>query len=142
MNTFALCSTLLSIYCIISIDSDLILGGRKPITDEKELEHLSKTIGVYLGKMNQQGGAIRLEMIRLYSATKQLVSGFNYDVNAEINENNTPADCHISLWETFSNFVRMNVECGKEKREYNYASHMIWVIVGWESNSLKNQILV
>lgn len=121
MNTFALCLTLLSIFSIISTASGSY--NTVSITDEAELANLSRKVSFYLEEINKKGGKEQLELVRFHSATLQLASGQLYKMYAEINENNTPVDCDIGLWERpWQNFVRMVVVCGEEERTYAYQS--------------------
>lgn len=122
MKKFALCLTFLSV-CGVSFGVTPI-GGSRPITDEKELSDLTETVTNHLKKVATQPNGAQLDFIRAHSATYQLVSGNLYKLFAEVNENSSPVNCTITLWDKpwVKDFLKLDVECGEEKRKYGYAT--------------------
>lgn len=119
MKYFALCVVLFAV-----CEADQIPGGSRPITDEGELNELTETVKTHLTKVGAQENSAQLNFLRVHSATVSVVSGRLYKLIAEINENNTPVNCSISLWDKpwIPEFVKFDVECGEEKRKYGYSS--------------------
>lgn len=99
-------------------------GGKTPITDQAKLGEIRQTLSTHLKKLDGQASGGNLELVQTHYITSQVVAGVLYDVLAEIKENNTPVNCTISLWEKpWMDFVKLDLECGDEKRKYAYASH-------------------
>lgn len=101
-----------------------VKGGKKPITDVEQLSDLTKEVTTHLQKLGEQEkGTFELIQLHANTATKQVVSGIIYDLLAEIKENDKTSNCSISLWEKpLENYVKFDVECGDEKRKYQYIS--------------------
>lgn len=99
-----------------------VIGGKIGITDEQKLNDLKNNFTVHLQKLGaQENGSF--ELIRLHSATYQVVAGILHEGLVEIKENDRLCNCTISLWEKpWEDFVKLNVECGPEKRKYEYVS--------------------
>lgn len=98
-----------------------VKGGKKPVTDQEALDNLSKSVVEHLKKLDGQG---KLELVEMQSATYQTVAGTKYEIDAKLKENDTPVDCTIVLWEKpwITDFLKLDVECGEEKRKYSYAA--------------------
>lgn len=96
-------------------------GDKKQVTDQETLNNLTKTVGEHLKKLDGQG---KLELIEIHSATHQTVAGSLYEISAKLKENDVPANCTISIWEKpwFADFLKIDVECCKDKRTYSYAA--------------------
>lgn len=108
-------------------DSDLgynLPGGKFPITDEDELNELVDRVKTNLKNLGDTENGPKLEFIRVKSAEYRVATGFIYTLVAEINENNeNKVDCTINLWEKpWLDFVKLDVECGEEKRKYQWRS--------------------
>lgn len=101
-----------------------VKGGKKPITDVEQLSDLTKEVTTHLQKLGEQEkGTFELIQLHANTATKQVVSGIIYDLLAEIKENDKTSNCSISLWEKpLENYVKFDLECGDEKRKYQYIS--------------------
>lgn len=112
------------------IDADIqeagfnIPGGKFLIDDEDELSDLTEKVTTNLAKISEKKNGTSLEFIRIHSAIYRVVAGFIYELEAEINENKTPVNCTISLWEKpWLDFEKFDVECGDdEKHKYQYLS--------------------
>lgn len=106
-----------------SDDIPPIVGGKLPITDEQELSDLVKRVKTSLKQLGKTENGPNLEFIRVKSAEYRVVAGFIYTLQAEIMENKTKTDCTIEVWEKpWLDFVRLDVECGEEKRKYQWKS--------------------
>lgn len=104
-------------------DIEPIVGGKLPVTDEQELSDLVERVKTNLKQLGETKNGPSLEFIRVKSAEYRVVAGFIYTLQAEINENKTKTDCTIEVWEKpWLDFVRLNVECGEEKRKYQWKS--------------------
>lgn len=127
MKFFLLCVSLLGIFDICFAEVvELVAGGKNIIQDEKRLHELSQSIREHLRKLSGQAQGGNLELIQLHSATSQLVTGVLYDAFAELRENSVIVNCSISLWEKpWEKFIKLDVECGKEKRKYAYATQPV-----------------
>lgn len=126
MKLFVLCLSyglsLLSIFSA-SIALSPSKGSARSISDEQKLNELSKTVSTYLHKLDGQANGGNLQLLHIYSATYQVVSGVLYNLYAEINENNSPVNCTIKFLErALIDFVKLDLECGAEKRSYAYVS--------------------
>lgn len=96
------------------------------ITDHKQLEDLTNKVEFYLGKINEQNQGVQLKFNRSHLATIQTDFGLLYEMFAEMHENGQLISCEIKLWEQVQmNYVRMDVECGTEKRKYTF-ERAIW----------------
>lgn len=116
---FVLCLTLL---CGMGA-SVSVPGAPKQITDEAKLTELRHNITTHLSKLGAQANGAQLEFVKLHTATSKVVAGILYELFAEINENNKHVNCTISLWEKpWENFVKFDIECGEEKRKYQWSS--------------------
>lgn len=123
----ALClGVVLCIVCVNGADDRVavgIPGGQFDITDEVELNKVIGKVTEHLEKLRSQSNESNLKFVKSHWATSQVVAGFIYRMSAEINENGKTTDCTISLWEkSWENFVRFDVECGEEKRKYQWTS--------------------
>lgn len=100
-----------------------VFGGVKPISDQQKLNQLSQTVRKHLHKLDGQANGGNLELLCIHSATSQVVAGTSYKLHAEVNENNSPVNCTIKLWEReWLDFVQLDLECGEENRLYAYVS--------------------
>lgn len=100
-----------------------IAGGSIRITDQAELDDLKEKVVTHLKKLGASENGANLEFVRIKSAEKQVVAGSLWRLVAEINENNAQTDCAIKIWEKpWLNFAKLDVECGKEKRKYQWKS--------------------
>lgn len=100
-----------------------IPGGRFRITDQKELDDLQEKVVKHLKTLSESENGPDLEFVRIKSADYQVVAGMLWRLVAEINENNEKTDCNIEIWEKpWLNFAKLDVECGKEKRKYQWKS--------------------
>lgn len=99
-------------------------GGRTPITDETKLISLKDKMVTHLPRLDTGENADPLEIVRIHTATSQVVAGPLYEIFAEMKENKNLVNCTISLWEKpwVEDFIRLTVECGEEKRKYQFAS--------------------
>lgn len=98
-------------------------GGKFPIDDETELNELVARVKTNLKKLGDTENGPNLEFIRIKSAEYRVVTGFIYTLVAEINENKASTDCTINLWEKpWLDFVKLDIECGDEKRKYHWKS--------------------
>lgn len=122
MNKFALCLVLLSVFGTFA--GLELRGSRRPITDETELSDLTKKVTTHLKKVVTGENAAPLEFGRIHSTTYQLVAGHLYGLFAGFKEKDHPLNCTISLWEKpwIVDFVKLDLECGEEKRKYQFAS--------------------
>lgn len=121
MKSFVLC---LSLLCIFGATFAQVPGGKRPVTDQAKQDEIRQTLSQHLKKLDGQASGGNLELVQTHYITSQVVAGVLYDVLAEIKENNTPVNCTISLWEKpWMDFVKLDLECGDEKRKYGYASH-------------------
>lgn len=108
-------------------DSELgynIPGGKFRITDETELNDLVDRVKTHLKKLGDTQKGANLKLVRAKSAEYRVATGFIYTLVAEINENDdSKVDCTIELWEKpWLDYVKLDVECGDEKRKYQYKS--------------------
>lgn len=101
-----------------------IPGGKFHIDDEDELSDLTEKVTKNLAKISEKENGPSLEFIKVHSAIYRVVAGFIYELEAEINENKTPVNCTISLWEKpWLDFEKFDVDCGDdEKHKYQYLS--------------------
>lgn len=121
MKSFVLCLSLLGIF---GASFAQVPGGKNPITDEARASEIRQLVSTHLKKLDGQANGGNLELVQTHYITSQVVAGVLYDLLAEINENKTPVNCTISLWEKpWMDFVKLDLECGDEKRKYTYASH-------------------
>lgn len=121
MKLFVLCATLLGIF---GASFAQVAGGKQPVTDQVKLGEIRQTISKHLKKLDGQASGGNLELVQTHYVTSQVVAGVLYDVFAELKENDTPVNCTINLWEKpWMDFVKLDLECGDEKRKYAYASH-------------------
>lgn len=98
-------------------------GGKFKLTDEKELSDLVDRVKTNLKKLGDTENGPNLEFVRVKSAEYRVVTGFIYTLVAEVNENKAATDCTIEIWEKpWLDFVKLDVECGKEKRKYQWKS--------------------
>lgn len=119
--------TMMSVHCSIAAadndDIEPIVGGKNPITDEQELSDLVDRVKKNFKQFGDTENGPNLEFIRLKSAEYRVVAGFIYTLDAEINENEVKTDCTIEVWEKpWLDFVKLDVECGEEKRKYQWKS--------------------
>lgn len=100
-----------------------IPGGNFRITDAKEIKDLEQKAIAHLKKLSDSENGPNLEFIRTKSAEYQVVAGMIWRLVAEINENKEPVDCSIEIYEKpWLNFAQLDVECGEEKRKYQWKS--------------------
>lgn len=98
-------------------------GSSRPLLDEQKLNELAEIVRTYFHKLDGQANGGNLELRHIFSATHQTVAGTLYNIYAEINENNSPVNCTIKLLEQpWLNHVKLDLECGAEKRPYAYES--------------------
>lgn len=117
----ALLCTIAAVNCVEQAPI-ISFGGKTPITDQKQLSDLTKNIAVHFQKLGAQEKK-SFELIHLHSATYQSVAGSAYEIFAEIKENDKTSNCTLNLWEKISeDSVKLDVECGPEKRKYQYVS--------------------
>lgn len=121
MKTFALCFTLL--YVCGSISAAVMPGAPRDISDEMELNKLSKRVDHYLMEFNKQGLGAHLELIRTRSATVQVVAGVLYKMMVDMMEEQQESKCKISLWEkSWENFAKLDIECGNGQHKYSFVT--------------------
>lgn len=131
MNKFELLCGFLLLISLISVqagdaDKDAgynIPGGRFRITDEKQINDLKQKAVAHLKKLGDTENGPNLELVCVKSAEYQVVAGMIWRLVAKINENKTPTDCKIEIWEKpWLDFVKLDIECGEEKRKYQWKS--------------------
>lgn len=131
MNKFSFLSGFVLLISLLSIqasDADAeagynIPGGKFRITDEKEIKDLEQKVVTHLKKLSETENGPNLEFVRTRSAEYQVVAGMIWRLVAEVNENKAATDCKIEIWEKpWLDFVKMDVECGEDKRKYQYKS--------------------
>ena len=131
MNKFgSLCGFVLvvGLLSVLASDADKdagynIPGGRFSITEEKELKDLEQKVVTHFKKLSESDNGANLEFVRVKSAEYQVVAGMIWRLVAEINENKALTDCSIEIYEKpWLDFVKLDVECGDEKRKYKYQS--------------------
>lgn len=116
---FVLCLTIL---CGLAA-SERILGGPQPVTDATELAELRQNVMNHLKNLGAQPNGAHLEFVKFHRATSKVVAGVLYEISAEIKENNQNVNCTLDLWEkSWQDFVKLNIECGEEKRKYEWTS--------------------
>lgn len=120
MNTFAFCVTLLSVCGAIS--GAFVPGGKTAVTDDETYYELTKNVSMYMKEMSAGTFGVKLEFVRGYDATVQVVAGVLYEMNADVKENGKVGECKVSVYEkSWENFVKMDVVCGNGQRKYSFA---------------------
>ncbi|XP_031631206.1 uncharacterized protein LOC116345714 [Contarinia nasturtii] len=106
--------------CGFSVNAG-IPGGPRPITDEIELAKLTDNITTHLDRFGVQG--TNFELVKLHSATVQVVAGVLYETLIEVMEKQNRVNCTMTMWEkAWENVIKVNVECGDEKRKYEWST--------------------
>lgn len=94
MKSFVLCLSLLG---IIGASFAQVPGGKTPVTDQVRLGEIRQTLSTHLKKLDGQASGGNLELVQTHYITSQVVAGVLYDILAEINENQTPVNCTVSI---------------------------------------------
>lgn len=119
MRKFVLFLTLFTIFGANFADITA-KGDERPVTDQETLADLTKSVGDHLKKLESQG---KLELVEILSATHQTVAGSKYKIFAKLNENGTPANCTIKVWQKpwAADFLKFDVVCCENIRKYSFA---------------------
>lgn len=113
-------------------------GGRWPVTNEKDLSALKDRLKSYLEELSKRG-ELTLELVRINRAYAQVVAGMFYIMSVSLNENGRQAECSIEMWEqSWKNFVKMNVKCGKNLYEFKKWSVRFKERSKWQLNDDTN----
>lgn len=85
--------------CIGLVYCDTLLGAPSQI-DGEELESAKTLLTASLDELKGQDDGADLTLVRILSATSQVVAGKKYNIRAEFknSENDIPKSCEILLW--------------------------------------------
>lgn len=86
-------------FCVGVINGDVLVGAPSEIDDD-EIKQVQPLLEESLNLLKGQEDGIELQLVKILSATSQVVSGKLYDINAEFETPNTSSrkSCKISLW--------------------------------------------
>lgn len=99
-----------------------IPGGKFYVTDETQLNRLITNVTQHLSTLSAQPNNPQFRFIRHYSAIYRVITGFEYELATEIEENGIRSNCTITLWEKpWIDFIKFTVKCGNdENRKYQW----------------------
>lgn len=110
----SICSVFLAILCTSSIHCDvshIVHGSETPVVDTGAIEVLSKNISDYLVEIQHDGGP-QMRLRQIYSASKQIVTGTLYTVQALLDTPDGPQTCQIYVLEKlWIDFCQVRVNC-------------------------------
>jgi len=113
--TIGVLSVFLVILCITSTQCDVshvVLGGESPV-DTGTIEVLRKNIKDYLLEL-EHGGSPQMQLKQIYSASKQIVTGTLYTVQALLETPDGAKKCQIRVLEKpWIDFCQVRVTCEK-----------------------------
>lgn len=108
------CAVFLVILCTVSIQCDVshvVLGGESPILDSGTIEVLHRNITDYLIEL-AHGGSPQMQLKQIYSASKQIVTGTLYTVDALLQTPDGAKKCQIRVLEKpWLDFCKVSVTC-------------------------------
>lgn len=91
-----------------------LVGGASPV-DAETLEQLKQNVSEAFVQ-SADDGEHKLTLGDVNAATKQVVAGILYKINAKINTGDEEKDCVVEVWDkSWINFYQVSVDCGSGK---------------------------
>lgn len=104
---------ILALICHASVINGNVVGGAREI-DENELHTITPLLSESLDQLKGQSDGAELNLVRIISASVQVVAGKKYNIRAEFENphSQTRTSCKVSLWhQPWSGYRETKFEC-------------------------------